>query len=331
MNQNPIHSTDYIILGAGIAGLLCAEELKRAGRTVQLIEKGRGVGGRMATRRVADGRFDHGAQYFTAREPLFQAYVDQWLKDGVIKEWFRRLPEDRDPRGYPRYCGVNGMTDVAKHLARNHLVHLSERVRLLNRTAAGWKVATDSGNRYHGRHLVITAPLPQTMELLDANGVVLPAPANDAFRAIHYEKGLATLALLDGPSGMPEPGGMKVSGGILSWIADNQLKGVSPNVAAVTLHADPAFAKKHWDSPDEERGRLMLDAAATFLRARVLDHTCHRWGFAIANEPWPERAYSNEDLQLTLAGDSFGGPRVEGAALSGLTAAARCLGATNEP
>lgn len=320
-------STDVIIIGAGISGLLCATELKQANKTVQLLEKGRGFGGRMATRRMAGARLDHGAQFFTVREAPFQKYVDQWLEAGIIKEWFRHLSTDSSAGGHPRYCGIHGMTDVPKYLAGNLLVHRSEQACRIRRTNAGWAVETLTGKSYTGRHLVITAPLPQALALLDVSDIKLPDSHAAAFRNIHYEKGLATLAILDGPSSLPEPGGIKVGGGILTWIADNRMKGISSDVSAVTLHADAEFAAHHWDSPDELRGKLMLDAAASYMDANIVEYNCHRWGFAIANQPWPERCFKDDALQLTLAGDSFGGPRIEGAALSGIAAAAQIKGA----
>jgi predicted NAD/FAD-dependent oxidoreductase len=251
-----------MIIGAGISGLICATELQRSGLSVQLIDKGRGFGGRMATRRMGDARLDHGAQYFTVRSPTFQRYVDVWLTAGIIKEWFRHLPGDHNPDGYPRYCGINGMTDVPRYLAQSLQIHRSEQACSLNRTSEGWEAITLSGTRFAGRQLVMTAPLPQAMALIDTSGAILP----DALRAIEYEKGMATLAILAGPSGLPAPGGIKMDDGNLSWIADNQMKGISPDVPAITLHATASFAERHWDSPDAVRGPLMLEAAAPFLR-----------------------------------------------------------------
>ena len=285
MSKTITSSTDVVIIGAGISGLLCAEELRRAWQTVQLVEKGRGCGGRMATRRWAGARLDHGAQYFTVRDPRFQRYVDEWLEHGVVTEWFRQFPEDSGSVGHPRYRGIHGMTDAAKYLARNLQIHLSERVSRITWTGTEWEVASESGTCFRGGQLVITAPLPQALDLLADSAVALPGEVAGALRAIQYEKGLATLAILDGPSGLPYPGGVKVSGGILSWMADNQMKGISPEVSAVTLHADAAFAEAHWDAPNEERGPLMLDAAAAFLKADVVEYQCHRWGYAIAPAP----------------------------------------------
>ena len=121
-----IDMIDVLVIGAGISGLLCASELQRAGVSVRVLDKGRGVGGRMATRRMGGGRLDHGAQFFTVREPSFQSYVDEWLDAGVIQEWFRHAPSDSNAAGYPRYCGRSGMTDVAKYLCESLEVHRSQ-------------------------------------------------------------------------------------------------------------------------------------------------------------------------------------------------------------
>lgn len=313
--------TDVLIIGAGISGLLCATELRQQGHSVRILDKGRGLGGRMATRRMSGGRLDHGAQFFTVRDFRLQAYADSWLADGVIKEWFRHANEDSNVDGYPRYCGIHGMTDVAKHLAKKLEVQTSEQVVELARELDQWIVRTHAGHNYLARHLVVTTPLPQALNLLDTIGIDYAGDQKAALRAVRYEKGLATLAILDGPSGIVAPGGMKMHEAPLTWIGDNQQKGISPDVSAITIHADSEFAEEHWDSPNEERGALMLEAAKPYLKANVVEYSCHRWGFTTPINPWPEMYYQNKGLKLTLAGDAFGGARIEGAALSGITAA----------
>jgi predicted NAD/FAD-dependent oxidoreductase len=316
-----MQATDILIIGAGISGLLCAAELQKRGFTVCVLDKGRGLGGRMATRRMAGGRLDHGAQYFTVRDPRLQAYVDQWLEAGVLKEWFCHLPEDSNPDGHPRYCGLQGMTDVPKHLAKDIDVCTSQQVTELARDTNVWMARTASGDTFLARQLVITAPLPQALNLLDMTGLRYANSDAEALRAVRYEKGLATLAILDGASGIAEPGGIEIHEAPLTWIGDNQQKGISPDVSAITIHADAAFAEEHWDSPNEVRGELMLAAAKPYLKAKVVGYNCHRWGFTTPINPWPEMYYQNKGLQLTLAGDAFGGARIEGAALSGIAAA----------
>jgi len=65
-----------VIVGAGISGLVAARELAAHDVDVTVVDKGRSVGGRLATRRIGDARLDHGAQFFTVRTPAFQACVD---------------------------------------------------------------------------------------------------------------------------------------------------------------------------------------------------------------------------------------------------------------
>ena len=89
-----------IVVGAGISGLLAASSLQREGWDVTVLDKSQGVGGRMATRRVGGGTFDHGAQFFTVRGERFWELVEGWLEAGVAAEWTRCLlytsPSPRD-------------------------------------------------------------------------------------------------------------------------------------------------------------------------------------------------------------------------------------------
>ena len=86
------HNTDVLIIGAGLAGLSAANDLRQAGRKVLVIDKGRGLGGRLAGRRIGDATFDHGAQFFTARESRFKAAVEGWIQAGVAEEWYSSYP-----------------------------------------------------------------------------------------------------------------------------------------------------------------------------------------------------------------------------------------------
>ena len=294
--------------------------------SVRLLDKGRCVGGRMATRCMGVARLDHGAQYFTVRDSRFQVLVDTWLEAGVVKEWFRHLPEDSNPKGYPRYCGLRGMTDIPKYLAKDLDILVSAEVTKLARDAGLWIVQTASNDFFAARELVITIPLPQALNLLETISHEFTKGNIEALKKVRYERGLATLAILDGPSGLPEPGGLKVHDAPLSWIADNQIKGISPDVSAITIHANANFADEHWDSCDNLRGKIMIEAAAPLIRSDVSEFNCHRWGFTTPINPYPEQYFHNEDLRFTLAGDSFGGARIEGAALSGFAAASRILG-----
>ena len=314
-------SADFLIIGAGISGLMCAHELQKAGFSVQLVDKGYRSGGRMATRQFQGGRFDYGAQYFTVRDSRFQKHVDCWLAKGVVKVWFSHLPEDTNLEGHPRYCGVEGMRSISEYLSDNLNVATDHQVVELVRDTGIWIAKSIRGGSFSGKHLIITAPLPQALGLLELTGLHYASDELDALRDVRYEKGLATLLMVDRTISLPEAGGIKTGGPVLSWLADNTRKGISSGSSAVTLHATSEFAAEHWDTPDEIRGPLMIEAAQAYLQGAIHGYRCHRWGFTTAAAPFPRPCFLNEGLQLSLAGDSFGSPRIEGAALSGLRTA----------
>eukprot|EP00238_Polyblepharides_amylifera_P003025 CAMPEP_0196589302 /NCGR_PEP_ID=MMETSP1081-20130531/63245_1 /TAXON_ID=36882 /ORGANISM="Pyramimonas amylifera, Strain CCMP720" /LENGTH=424 /DNA_ID=CAMNT_0041912065 /DNA_START=217 /DNA_END=1491 /DNA_ORIENTATION=- len=118
------------VVGAGISGLSCAHTLASKGFKVTVFESGRGVGGRMSTRRdkAPDGtplQFDHGAQFFTASSPIFQKLVNIWTDEGVVAEWEGRFVKvdvetgflSEDSVSYSRHVGVPGMNSICKYLA----------------------------------------------------------------------------------------------------------------------------------------------------------------------------------------------------------------------
>ena len=106
-----------IVVGAGLSGLAAAGALSSAGHEVTVFDKGRGPGGRLATRRIGPATVDHGAQFFTVRSRRFEAMVEAWISAGVVGEWTRgfadRIGEYKED-GYPRYKGTRGMTAIAE-------------------------------------------------------------------------------------------------------------------------------------------------------------------------------------------------------------------------
>lgn len=312
------HSS-FLVIGGGISGLMIARSLQESGYSVRVLDKGRGFGGRLATRRAMPARYDHGAQFFTVRDPRFQVWVDKWLTTGVIREWFdRHEGTSTDAEGHPRYVGVHGMSDIAKWLAVGVDVRRATRALALSRRRGIWTVHTDSDWDYQTETLILTCPVPQALDLLDSSELDYGNGDSDKLRAVRYEKGLALMGLLDGPSGLPGFGGIKVDdGGPLNWIADNEMKGIS-EVPAITLQSTAAFAEEHWDTEDAVRGQLMVDAAAPYLSSKISEFSCHRWGFTKPVVTFGAPYFSNQSLGLLIAGDGFGGPRVEGAALSAI-------------
>jgi predicted NAD/FAD-dependent oxidoreductase len=304
------------VIGAGLSGLVAARSLASRGHSVIVLDKGRGVGGRLATRRIGEAVFDHGAQFFTVRDPKFQALVDGWLAADVVRVWCHGFGAEQD--GFPRYVGSAGMTSIAKHLAMGLDVRTSALVfSVLPAATGGWTTTLDTGEAFDSDAVILTAPIPQSFGFAFTGGVEFP----EELRTIDYDRTLGLLVALDGSPAIPSPGALQNPDGVFSFVGDNQAKGISP-VPAVTFHANPQWSAEHWDTPHNEAEELLRSAAAAYLgNASILASNFKRWRFATPQRNWPDRFWSNDAGNMVVAGDAFAGPRVEGAALSGLAAA----------
>ena len=304
------------IVGAGLSGLVAGLTFTAAGHDVVILDKGRGVGGRLATRRIGHGVFDHGAQFFTVRDSEFAAMVDEWLAAGIAREWCRGFGAEQD--GYPRYVGNKGMTDIAKYLARDLDIRTSSLVfSVLANENGSWSTTLDTGESFESDCVLLTAPIAQSFGFAFIGGVELP----EDLRSIDYDRTLALLAVLDSAPAIPSPGALQNPDGVFSFVGDNFAKGISP-VHAVTFHANPAWSLEHWETPHDIAARLLRDAAMPYLGgAKIVESNFKRWRFATPQRNWPDRHWMSETGTMALAGDAFAGPRMEGAVLSGLSAA----------
>lgn len=309
--------TTCLVIGGGISGLIVATILQRNNIKVTVLDKGRGIGGRLATRRIRGGVFDYGAQYFSVSNPQFQKWVDEWIEAGIVTQWCEKFASEDNPK--PRYRGVISNRNIAKYLAKDLDVHTSTKVTKLNYHHSQWSVKTES-DRFSGDMLVMTPPVPQTLALLENSNITIPSSIKTALERITYYKCIAVLALLSQPSTIPSPGGIQLDNEPLVWIADNYQKGVSPNYA-VTLHATPQFSETHYSSDDETIAKLLFDAASDWLNDSVMEYQIHRWRYSLVRTFYHQPYCALPQLPLVIAGDAFVAPKIEGAVMSGIAAA----------
>ena len=312
MISTQTHTTDILILGAGLTGLLAATDLQASGFHPLVVDKGRGVGGRLASRRIGSATFDHGAQFITARTPRFAALLNEWKDLGLVAEWYRGTNEE-----HIYWRGVPSMTAIPKHLAKSLNVRLEMKMTVLKQEGSYWLAIFENGETIAANAVLLTAPVPQSLALLDAGGVVLEASKREQLEAVEYEPCMAVMAVLNGESNIPQPGFLRFDSGPITWIADNKAKGISA-VSAVTIHVAPAFSLEHWDDDRQKVGQHLLEVAAPWLGSDVAEFQVHAWRYA---RPRHEQDHPclilNQSPPLLIAGDAFGGPRVEGAAVSG--------------
>jgi renalase len=316
------NNPDILIIGAGLAGLSAANDLQRAGYKVLVVDKGRGLGGRLASRRIGDATFDHGAQFMTTRQSRFLEQVNQWVDAGVAKQWYSSVPGQ--PNSHIRYCGVPTMNAIAKYIAKDIDVLRATKVTRIVQEDKRWTATLDNGATISAISMIITSPIPQTIALLATGNTQLPDDKCARLNRILYEQCIAVMAILDGPSKIPSPGALMLEDGPIAWISDNQQKGVSI-LPAITIHGSGAFSAKYFDDDRDQAAEKLIEAAKPYLGSNVVEFQVHGWRYSkpiIMDQHSCMLASENTSLPpLVFAGDAFAGPRVEGAVLSGWAAA----------
>ncbi|HSO21457.1 MAG TPA: FAD-dependent oxidoreductase [Chondromyces sp.] len=323
------------MVGAGISGLICARTLADRGYRVRVFDKARGAGGRMSTRRAGAWRFDHGAQYFTVRDPGFRARVAAWRGDGLVAPWMGRIAVLDDGTtavksdDTERLVAVPGMNALCRHLGRDLDVSYETRVASLERTADRWRLGSSDGRDLGDFDAgVVSAPAPQAAALLGRAAPELAARAG----AVAMSPCWAVMAAF------PEPPVLAFDGAFvrrspLAWVARNASKAGRPEGEAWVLHGSPEWSESNLELEPDEAAAQLLEAfaeAAGGLGSVPVHLEGHRWRHALPHAPLAEPCLFDAGRRLAVCGDWCGGPRVEGAFLSGGAAAQRLLGSATE-
>jgi predicted NAD/FAD-dependent oxidoreductase len=305
-----------------MAGLTAAVRLAAAGVDVTVLDKGRAVGGRMATRRRSDAAYDHGAQHFSVRTPEFAAVVAALRRAGRVSTWYRsRSAEHPDREVEDRHVGVGGMRRVPEALASDLKIRVGVEVA---RIEAGTGVAAlgDGSVIARADAAIVTPPLPQTLALL-AGTQWAERGWIDRLHDVGYDAVLAVMARLREPPSLDE--GHLSDGGDVAWVADNLHKGVSAE-PAVTIHSSPSWAAQHLEEPPDRWVADLVASAQRLVALDVVDAAGHRWRDARPRTVFDVGAVRfDTPAPVVLAGEVFAGARVEGAFSSGVAAAGLVL------
>jgi renalase len=318
------------IIGTGIAGLSAAQALHAAGHEVQLFEKSRGSGGRMASKRSDAGALDLGAQYFTARDRRFVEVVQQWQARGWVTEWtpslyhFSNGQLSASPDEQLRWVGSPRMSAISRAMLGALPVHFSCRITEVFRGEQHWHLQDAEGNS-HGpfSHVVVATPAPQATALLSSAPKLAGAAAS-----VTMEPTWAVALAFSNPLDTKVEGCF-VQDNPLDWLARNRSKpGRDTTLDTWVLHASSQWSKQHLDLPKEEVIEQLHGAFAELIGCAVpalAFSLAHRWLYARPAAAHQWGVLADADLGLYACGDWCLSGRVEGAWLSGQEAARRLL------
>ncbi len=316
------------MIGAGIAGVSCARALADAGHAVQLFDKSRGVGGRLASRRIEwvdesgsarQASFDHGAPGFAARSPEFTRFVQEARRAGWLSLWAPAIaPGSREAAdALALSVPAPDMPSLCRRLLGGIPVRLSCKVDALRRDEGGWQVECEGMTVAEGfSRVVLALPPQQSAPLLQ------PHRADWAQQA----RGLSMLACwtLMGVAEHSDAAGWDLAlptHGPLSWITRNESKpgrAGAPGLAHWVAHATADWSRMHLEAGAADVQALLQAALADWLGHPVSwrHALVHRWRYASvprANAKLSGRFRWDASLGLGVCGDAMGGAGVEGA------------------
>lgn len=332
------------VIGAGMAGIACARTLVQAGHTVQLFEKSRGVGGRMATRSSPFGSFDHGAQYFTQRDPRFSLALAR--VPGLCKPWSANTVRVLDaqgrvaaaglPPGEPHWVPAPGMNALARQWAQPLLAQqqltLQTRVTRLEHDALHakrWQLRTEDTDG--GQHVfsgfdgvLMAMPAAQTRALLQGSGLakawgkrldrVQVAPCWTLMLAFPQamQAGMSALG--------PQWNAARSTHHRIAWLARESSKPGREQIERWTVQASAAWSQEHLeDDAQRVQGKLLKAfTEVTGIRAEPAHVDTQRWRYAQTIRPLGQSHLWDARTGLGACGDWCLGHRVENAFVSGL-------------
>jgi len=317
------------IVGAGMAGLACAEALGVDGlagadgaagarHDVVLLDKGRGAGGRMSTRRMTtlhgEAHFDYGAQYFTVRDPAFRQRVNAWIAAGLVAPW--------PSAGDEAYVGVTAMNAPLRQMASGQTVHWSTRVMRIDRSRSAWRLTTESASTFDVDTVVIALPAEQAADLLAPVSAALEARA----RSVPTEPCWA--ALLAFSQTLAVTTNCHRGGEVIGWAARNNSKPGRIGPESWVVQAGVDWSRRHSQAAPEWVADTLEEELSTLLELELpvsLGRAAHRWRYARSGAAGSGAIWDGA-LGLGICGDWLIGPRVEAAWLSGTALASQIMG-----
>ena len=328
------------IIGAGIAGITAARTLANAGHHVQVFEKSRGPGGRMSTRESNFGTFDHGAQYFTVRDPRFSLAIQAVPgTTDICRPWSANAVRVLDPLGHvfeaaraskeAHFVAKPGMNALVRHWAEplGKAVHCHTHITRLERGAKGlWTLHTDDHKFAGFDHVLLAIPSVQAANLLKASGKdVADAHWLKAINAV--EVAPCWTLMLAFPNATqpnlhigPQWNAARSIHHRIAWLARESSKPGRGKVERWTVQASAAWSAEHINDTDARVQAKLLRAFAelTGIRAEPAHTQVHRWLYAKTTAPLGVSHQYNPANGLGTCGDWHLGHRVEDAFVSGL-------------
>lgn len=347
---------DVVVVGAGLAGLVCAQQLQALGHTVTVLEKSRGVGGRVATRRLADTCADHGLRYWEEQGERSQALIHQLVEQGILFPWTHQIQQlwasgqiaasvdppvdppidpstDPSTNSHPYYAAPAGATAVAKVLAKGLNIQLNQRVQAIAPLPhQQWQVCSISAAagaeiKIQARAVAIAIPAPQILPLLESSAASELPELIARLQTVEFDPCLSAIAVYPRPKqtageqDIPWKAIRFVDDPDIAWVSQESSKR-DGNALVFVVHSTSLYAQQFLDAPDlNQAGQYLITKLSHQCLLGIAEPTTlqvHRWRYAFPRHGWiTEEFIASSAHSLVCGGDWCGQSWLSGSNIEG--------------
>lgn len=306
------------VIGAGMTGLTLAQQLTNQGLWVDIFDKGRAVGGRMSSRRTSWGYIDHGVQYFTVKNPIFQDFIaqnDEFVKawQGKFARWQEGILTTIEPEN-PRYVSPIAMNNLCKNMAMALNVKLETRIIALEKMST-WTLIDENNHQYCDYdYVIVTAPPLQTIDLLGNHLWI-----TESIKNLKMFPSYSLMLLWENKLDLPFDG-VEFQHPILGWLSVNDSKPLRGENGSLVIQSNFTWAQAHLEYTRESVAQMLKQATEEALNIKFnhsLYESVHLWRYAIPQQSNDEGYYFDNINHIGVAGDWCLNGKVESAFLSG--------------
>ena len=307
------------IIGTGLSAIFSAIHLrKNTDLEINLFDKARGLGGRLATRRAEDGKFDHGAQYFSIERISNLPEIQMLINEGVISNI-----EDKDI-----YFSPDGMTNIAKKLLTDFNIFKEHKLVSIDKENENYKLFFENGSTFNSDYIIMSCPMPQSLEILNKSKIDYDNNLIKDLEDLSYFPCIVVMIKSEIKlSNLDKHIGTDVDSKNISWIGDNYRKKVSSIENYYTIQCSPEFSYENFENEYDETNEKLKHEMEKIFGSNYQILSNHKWRYSI-----PKNFYQgdnslviNEKDFLGLCGDIFTNGRFDGAITSGLSIADKFL------
>jgi len=307
------------IIGTGLSAIFSAIHLrKNTDLEINLFDKARGLGGRLATRRAEGGKFDHGAQYFSIERINNLPEIQMLINEGVINNI-----EDKDI-----YFSPDGMTNIAKKLLIDFNIFKEHKLVSIDKENENYKLFFENGSTFNSDYIIMSCPMPQSLEILNKSKIDYDNNLIKDLEDLSYFPCIVVMIKSEIKlSNLEKHIGTDVDSKDISWIGDNYGKKVSSIENYYTIQCSPEFSYENFENEYDETNEKLKHEMEKIFGSNYQILSNHKWRYSI-----PKNFYQgdnslviNQKNFLGLCGDIFTNGRFDGAITSGLSIADKFL------